>query len=324
MPELVGEGVGADDRLVRLDDETGDRRDQPRGAHDGLGPDAGVERHVIVARAQRHDDLLHRRVAGALAQAVDGALDLAGAGGDRGERIGHRQSQVVVAVHGEDRLVDVRDPLAQHGDQAGELVGHGIADRVRDVDGAGAGGDRRFDAAAQEVAVAARSVLARPFDVVGEAARVRNALDDALVDLVRLQLQLVLHVQRTGGDEGVDAPARGGRDRFRHLLDVGANGARQAADGRGLDLLGDGVYGVEVAARGDREPGLDHVDAHLLEHLGDAELFLQVHRGARRLLAVAQSGIEDDDPVGIGNGSHRVDPSGIRCHKPVNVRARLP
>src|SRR3546814_5557112 len=35
------------------------------------------------------------------------------------------------------------------------------------------------------------------------------------------------------------------------------------------------------------------VDAHLLEDLGDLQLFLEVHRAARRLLAVAQRGVED-------------------------------
>ena len=45
-----------------------------------------------------HDDLLERRVAGALAEAVDRHLDLARAGLDRGQRVGRGQTQVVVAV----------------------------------------------------------------------------------------------------------------------------------------------------------------------------------------------------------------------------------
>jgi hypothetical protein len=62
---------------------------------------------------------------------------------------------------------------------------------------------------------------------------------------------------------------------------------------------------LEVALRGDREPGLDHVDAHGLQDLGDAELLVDGHRAAGRLLPVAQGGVEDDDAVpcaGAGPG----------------------
>ena len=43
----------------------------------------------IAARFDGHDDFLHGRVAGALADAVDGAFDLTRAVADGGERIGH-------------------------------------------------------------------------------------------------------------------------------------------------------------------------------------------------------------------------------------------
>ena len=52
--------------------------------------------------------------------------------------------------------------------------------------------------------------------------------------------------------------------------------------------------------RGDREPGLDDVDAERREGSGDLELLGHVHARARRLLAVAQRRVEDPDPVGLG------------------------
>ena len=65
---------------------------------------------------------------------------------------------------------------------------------------------------------------------------------------------------------------------------------------RGRDL----VDGREIALRGDREAGLDDVDAHVVEQLGDLELLLVGHGGAGALLAVAQGGVEDDDAVLVG------------------------
>ncbi len=65
---------------------------------------------MIASGVERHHDLFERRVAGPLADAVDGALDLAGAVLDAGERVGDGQPEVVVAVGGDHDV----GPLALH------------------------------------------------------------------------------------------------------------------------------------------------------------------------------------------------------------------
>src|SRR5690606_35523261 len=147
--------------------------------------------------------------AGASAYARYRASDLGGAGRVRAQRVGEGETQVVVAVHRDRRLVDVRHPVPDHADQVGELLGIGVADRVRDVDRGGAGFDRALDAAAQGVVLGARAVLARRFDVVAVVARPGDAVDHRLVHLLRGHLQLDPHVQGAGRDVGVDALARG-------------------------------------------------------------------------------------------------------------------
>ena len=98
----------------------------------------------------------------------------------------------------------------------------------------------------------------------------------------------------------MDAAAPRRLDRLAAAVDVLRPGARQAAHHGVLGALGDLVDGEEVAFRGDREAGLDDVDAQLVEELGDLELLLVGHGGAGRLLAVAQGGVEDDDAVLLG------------------------
>ena len=73
-----------------------------------------------------------------------------------------------------------------------------------------------------------------------------------------------------------------------------------------LARLAISLHGGEVAFRGDREAGLDDVDAHVVEQLGDLELLFVGHGRARALLAVAQRRVEDDDAVlvGLGLGGH--------------------
>ena len=83
-------------------------------------------------------------------------------------------------------------------------------------------------------------------------------------------------------------------------------GAGQRRDHRAVDLAGDRLHRLEVAGRGDREAGLDHVDPESRQLLGDLELLLGVQGDARRLLAIAQRRVEDQYSVRVlGNGHVR-------------------
>ena len=307
---FVGEGICAHDRLVRLHHEAGHRRDQARGAHDVLGLDAGLVAHEVVARAQRHDDLFHRGVAGTLAEPVDGALHLPRARLHGAQRVGDGEAQVVVAMDREHGLVDVWHPVEEHGDQLCELFRHGVAHGVRDVDGAGAGLDRRLHAAAEEVVLGTRAVLAGPLHIVGELAGIAHAVDHRRMHVLGLHLQLDAHVERAGRDEGVDAAGLGRGKRLGRAVDIPPPGAGQAAHGALGHHLGDLADRFEIAVGCDGETGLDHVDPHLLKDLGDPEFLLQIHRRARRLLAVAHRRIEYSDSLPcLGHNGHPFTPA---------------
>ena len=227
----VREGVGADHRLVRLHDEAGGLADHARGRHDLRRVDADVELEVVAARAHRHHHLFERAVAGTFAQAVDRALDLARAADHHaGQRVGHRHAQVVVAVHRPDRLVAVGDALAQVADEVAEQLGHRVADGVGDVDRGRTFVDHGLEHAAQEVGVGAVAVLGRELDVVAQVAREAHRQLRLLEHLLGRHAQLLLHVQRAGGDEGVDARARRALQRLGGARDVAVVGARQRAD----------------------------------------------------------------------------------------------
>ncbi len=88
-----------------------------------LGFDIVFIRHDVVARAQGHDNLFKRAVAGPLADAVDRAFDLPGSGLNRRQRIGHGKTEIVVAVHRDDSLVDIRHIVFQIIDNVEELEG---------------------------------------------------------------------------------------------------------------------------------------------------------------------------------------------------------
>ncbi len=97
-------------------------------------------------------------------------------------------------------------------------------------------------------------------------------------------------------------------------VDVLLARARQREDDRLRHGGRHPLHRLEVAFRRGGEPGLDDVDAEALELASDHQLLLDVHRGARGLLPVAQRGVEDPYPVHRGSP---FPPRGFR-------RSRLP
>ncbi len=109
-------------------------------------------------------------VAGALADAVDGALDLAGSALDAGEGVGYGHAEVVVAVGRENDVFDARH-LGFDGAEDGLVLGwRGVTDGVGDVDGGGTGLDGDGDHLEEELGVGAGAVLGGELDVVDEGA----------------------------------------------------------------------------------------------------------------------------------------------------------
>jgi len=95
----------------------------------------------------------------------------------------------------------------------------------------------------------------------------------------------------------VDARVGGAAQCVGGRVDVFGVSAGQTADDAAADLLPDTLHSRKVTWRGDGEPRLDDVDPHLLKEMGNLELLRDVERSTRRLLSVAQGGIEDHDTV---------------------------
>src|SRR5436309_2093935 len=103
---------------------------------------------------------------------------------------------------------------------------------------------------------------------------------------------------------------RGRPHRLTGEVDVPVVTARERGDHGTTHRLGNRPHTPPVALRRAREPRFDHVHTKRIQLAGETQLLLGRHRIARRLLAVAQGGIEDDDvsPHGWLPGSvSRVD-----------------
>ena len=139
---FVREGVAADDGLVGLGSEGDDGAQELAGRVEVLGVDAGLEGEAVVAGLHGHDDLFERAVAGALADTINSAFDLPGAGLHGGDGIGYGEAQVVMAMHAD--YGAIAESFHDRADQGAILFGHRVTYRIRNIDGAGAGGDYGF------------------------------------------------------------------------------------------------------------------------------------------------------------------------------------
>ena len=191
-------------------------------------------------------------------------------------------------------LLEVRDDI--------EVVRRrGVADRVGNIDRGRSRRDRLLDDFAQKIEFRACGVFRRELDVVAERLRHLDMLDGGLHDLLLGHLELVLHVNRTGGEEDMDARLGDPLECFRRSFNVVLATPRETADRRAITkLLGDRSHRFKVAGRGNWEPGLDDINPQFNEGLGHLELLGHGHAATGRLLAIAERRVEDDDVVGHG------------------------
>jgi hypothetical protein len=230
---------------------------------------AVVDPEQVRPGPDRHHDLLERAVARPLADAVDRHLDLSGAVADRLEGVGHRQAEVVVAVHADDDALgaDVGDATVELGDPPPKSCGRayptvsGMFTVVAPASTAAATMSTRNSKSVRVASWGENSTSS-----VNDRASSTDRIG-LLQDLVLGRLQHVLAVDVGGREERVDAVALGGRERLGGRLDVAGHGTGERGDDRrfavvGLALgatwslcgprrvaddLGDGLHRVEVA-----------------------------------------------------------------------------
>ena len=199
-----------------------------------------------------------------------------------------------MAVDRQGHVAQGRAQLVEVEQEALELGRHRVADGVRDVDRGGALARSRSRPPRPRSRTSERVASSQLNSTSSTIVRARRTASVAAFEhLVARHLQLVLEVDVAGGDEGVDARAAGVAHRLAgggHVLLVRPG---QAGDDHALDLLRHRPGGLEVARRRDREPGLDDVDAESRELLADLHLLARVEGDPRRLLAVAERGVED-------------------------------
>src|SRR5207302_4659837 len=135
-----------------------------------------------------------RRVAGRLADAVDGAFDAPGAGRKRGQGVRDREPEVVVAVPRDQRLFTAAGIVDDAAHQLAELIRQAVAGGVGDVDDVRARRDHLLNRLDQVVGVRPSGVLRRVLHVLAQRPRVRDHLRTALQYFIASHAELAVDV----------------------------------------------------------------------------------------------------------------------------------
>ena len=310
---LMGKGVGPHNGLVGLHQHACEVGDQSGGAVNLFGVDGcqglftvgratqeGIEQ--LAAHMHGHDQLLQGGITGPLPNAVDGAFQLAGAGPHGRQEVGHHQTQIVVTMNGDHRLIHVGHMGVNARNQSGKLFRRGVPHGVGNVDGGGPCGNGGLDHLIEEFRITAGGVFAGEFNVVAERCSIGNHLRHDLQHLTAGFAQLVFEVNVAGGDEGVDALTGSRSNGSGTGFNVPFGGTGEPADHWAVVCthhLGDTLHCRKIPFAGEGETGLDDVHVEPSQLLGNHKLFFQIEAGAWGLLPVAERGVENKNAAGI-------------------------
>ena len=294
----VRKSIRTDDGLVRRNGFVADLGNERRRSGDVLHHDAGFEPFkVTVANVQGRSHFFERRIAGALTQAVHAAFDLARAHLHGRERVGGGHAQVIVAMHGKHRLVDVGNAVEDVGDDAAEFRRKRVTHCIGNVDGRCARVNGGFHHAAKFVDRSAACVFAREFHIIGVVARKLHGSLGHFNDVVKGLAQLIAHVNRARGNESMNAEAFRDSEGFSGRLDILCNATRQAAGDRFFQRCCNLRNTFKVALGRNRKARFQYVYAKLFERQRDLQLLTRRKTLRQRLFTIAKRGVKNNDPI---------------------------
>mmetsp|Transcript_19240 Transcript_19240/g.48878 ORF Transcript_19240/g.48878 Transcript_19240/m.48878 type:complete len:245 (-) Transcript_19240:144-878(-) len=231
---LVRERVCAHDGFVGLDNHASERGDQGGCAEDLCCVDVHSHWEKRGVCAYGHHNLLKRRVARSLANAVDRDFNLPRTADDAGQSVGRSKAKVIVAVGGPHHLFAADSFGAQGPDHVAVLLWGVVPDRVGDVEGGCPCVNDCSQDLQQEGPVAASGILRAELHIVAQAPCEFDRRHSTLDALSPINLQLVLQVNVRSCQEGMDSMSGSVLHGFISTLDVIWNCSCKTTDHHGL------------------------------------------------------------------------------------------
>ena len=244
-----------------------------------------------------HSDFLQSRVAGTLANTIDGDLALAGPGKKSGHCVGGGHTEVVVAMGRDDSLVNPIHIVNKILDLSGVLGRETVACRVRNIHDRGPGLDGRLNHSGKILIVSASRILGVELHILNILLGIFHSPDGTLKNLLPGGIELVPYVGVGSSDSRVYPLVFGVFKGFRGNIDVFLHGTCQRTDRRPGDGLGNLHDRIEIPRTGNRETRLNDIYSQLFKGLCHLDFLHSVELAPRHLLAITQSGVKNEYSV---------------------------
>ena len=215
----VSKGIPSDDGLVGLNGHVHQTRHHSRHGIDALRVDVGIDIQMLVT-TQYHGNLFERCVSGTFTNTVHRHLHLTRTIEHTLEGVGRSHAQVVVAMGGDDGLVNAVNMVDKILDLCAILLRKTIARGVGDVDYRCASFDDSLYHTCQILVVGAAGVFSIEFHILYEPLGILHRLNGTLNDFLTIAIELVFDVQVASSNARVDALVLGILQRLNGNVDV--------------------------------------------------------------------------------------------------------
>ena len=288
----MGERVASHNRLVGLYGHVHQAGNHAACRINLLRIDVRLDVDVVVT-LDNHRHFFEGSVSGTLTDTVDGHFHLTRTVQHTRDGVGSRHAEVVVAVGGEDCLVDVIDVLHQVLDFRTVLVGQTVARSIGDVHHRGTRLDDGFHHASQVFVLGTTRILGIKFHIIHITAGILHGSHRTLDDFLTIGVELILDVGVGSTDTRMDSLVLGKAEGIRSHVNVLLHGTGQGTDGGPCHRLGYFNHRIEVARAGDGETRFNHIHAQSLQLLGYLYFLYRIQLTSRHLFAVAERRVEN-------------------------------
>ena len=288
----VRKGITAYDCLVRLHRHIHQAGYHTAGRVNLLRVDVSFNINILMT-SDNHSHLFERSISGTFADTVDSNFHLAGAVQHTCHCIGSSHSQVVVAMRGDDSVMNAVHMLHQIFYLRTILTGKAVTGGIGNIHHRSARFDNGFHHTRQVFVIRASGIFGIEFDILYIAAGILHCRHGTFDNLLAVGIEFISDVRVGSTDTGMNTFMLGKLQSFRRHVNIFLYGTCQGANRRPRHSFGNLNHRVKVTRTRNGESRLNHIHAQRFQLPCHLNFFHCIQLASRNLLAIAERCVEN-------------------------------
>ena len=288
----VRKGITAYDCLVRLHRHIHQAGYHTAGRVNLLRIDIGFNINILMT-SDNHSHLFERSISGTFADTVDSNFHLAGAVQHTCHCIGSSHPQVVVAMRGDDSVMNAVHMLHQIFYLRTILTGKAVTGGIGNIHHRSARFDNGFHHTRQVFVIRASGIFGIEFDILYIAAGILHCRYGTFDNLLAVGIEFISDVRVGSTDTGMNTFMLGKLQSFRRHVNIFLYGTCQGANRRPRHSFGNLNHRVKVTRTRNGESRLNHIHAQRFQLPCHLNFFHCIQLASRNLLAIAERCVEN-------------------------------